>query len=296
MYQTGGLSVSLLLLLVSGPEARQEPENDIDRLMEEVLENRDINWDQFYNYFFTEREELELEGSLPGVPLHGFRHEHAWFIRDGYLVRSPLSADGVGVSAKDRAKAEKEWIEGLKENKPQDHGVDRRTFFGFDFEPGNYYYAGRQEFEGREVLVIEYYPSPDASTGGHEEGEVGAEESEERRAEMTIAAAPFVTMLVDPEERQLLRMTLGNASNMGFAGDLAPPRWLVQIETIEASMTMHQPYGDVWLVRDIEVDARVNTAGGDLGIRYRQTFYDYTDARTSATFRFPARRQDQEKR
>ena len=84
--------------------------------------------------------------------------------------------------------------------------------------------------------------------------------------------------------QEIVQMTL---DNVGF--DFLPGRWLVQIDTIETSMTMHQPYGDVWLTRDITAFAKVTTAYGNLAIRYSKTFYDYAVAETSATFRFPPR-------
>ena len=74
-----------MMMLVS-----QAPENDIDAFMAKVLARRDVNWDQYYEYFGKERTELIVEGSLPGVPLMGFRKEFLWFVRDGYMVRSPV--------------------------------------------------------------------------------------------------------------------------------------------------------------------------------------------------------------
>ena len=84
--------IGLLMLLAS-----QAPTGDIDAFMEKVLEQRDVNWDQYYNYFCKERTELVVEGALPGVPLSGFRREYLWFVRDGYVVRSPVYATGVGL-------------------------------------------------------------------------------------------------------------------------------------------------------------------------------------------------------
>ena len=55
-----------MMMLVS-----QAPENDIDAFMAKVLARRDVNWDQYYEYFGKERTELIVEGSLPGVPLMG---------------------------------------------------------------------------------------------------------------------------------------------------------------------------------------------------------------------------------
>jgi hypothetical protein len=215
----------------------------------------------------------------------GFHREHLYFVRDGYLIRSPVSVNGVAVSDEERHRAEEKWIQSLKEREKRSRGVDKDRFFSFKFEPGNYYYAGRRDFEGREVVVIEYYPEE----GFGDDDENDEEEEDEIEAKMNKVF--LVTMLVDPEEHQIVRMTL---DNVGF--DFLPARWLVQIGTIEASMTMHQPFGDVWLIRDITAYGKVNTANGDLAVRYKLEFYDYAIAETSATYRFPPRGVDPRKK
>ena len=37
--------------------------------------------------------------------------------------------------------------------------ISEAYFLDFKFESGNYYLAGKEKFEGRDVLVIEYYPT-----------------------------------------------------------------------------------------------------------------------------------------
>ncbi len=188
--------------------------------------------------------------------------------------------DGVKVSAKDRERAEKKWIERLKKRE-QERGPDRETFFGLEFEPGNYFYAGQQEFDGREVIAVEYYPEsgPWQDDDDDEDGD-----SEDDEIEAQISKVLLVTMLIDPKEHQIVRMTL---DNVGF--DFLPVKWLFQLDTVEASLTMHRPIEDIWLARDIKAYARVTLAGGDLDIRYESTFYDYVKAETRATVRFPPR-------
>ena len=162
------VQIGLLMLLVS-----QAPSSDIDAFMEKVLAQRGANWEQYYDYFCKERAELEIVGSLPGVPLSGFRREFLWFVRDGYMVRSPVSVDGVAISADVRAREEEKWIERL-EKKERERNPDREGFMGFKFEPGNYFYAGKKTFEGQELLAVEYYP---------EEGFVDDDEDDEERSE-----------------------------------------------------------------------------------------------------------------
>ncbi len=266
-------AITFISYLFLGLAPSQDRASDIDAFMEKVLERRDINWDDFYNYTCRERETLEVEGSLQAVPMQGFLREHMWFVRDGYLVRSPMSINGVKISREDRDRAERKWIERVKKREEKE-GVDRDRFFGFKFEPGNYYFAGRREFEGREVVAVEYYPETFFSDEEEEDPE--DEEIEEKLNKVFL-----ITMLVDPTEHQIVQMTI---DNVGF--DFLPGGWLVRIGTIEASMTMHQPFGDIWLPRDITAYGRVTTAAGDLAVRYRMAFQDYAIAETKARYRF----------
>lgn len=281
--------IILVTLLAATPAPGQDAPDDlddIDAFMEKVLKQREINWENYHNYSCKERTELAIEGSMPGAPIQGFRKQFRWFVRDGYFVRSPISVDGVRVSAKDRERAEKKWIDRLKKRK-QERGPDRETFFGLEFEPGNYFYAGRDEFEGREVLVVEYYPETGPWNDDDEDSD-----SEDDEIEAQISKVLLVTMLIDPKEHQIVNMTL---DNVGF--DFLPGKWLVQLDTVEASLAMHQPIEEIWLARDIKAYARVTFAGGDLAIRYRSTFYDYVKTETRATVRFPPRgatKRDQE--
>ena len=268
-------AITFISYLFLGLATPQDRALDIDTFMEKVLERRDINWDDFYNYTCRERETLEVEGSLKAVPMQGFLRENMWFVRDGYLVRSPLSINGVKISRKDRDRAERKWIERVKKREEKE-GVDRDRFFGFKFEPGNYYFAGRQEFEGREVVAVEYYPETFFSDEEDEE-----EDPEDKEIEKKLNKVFLITMLIDPAEHQIVQMTI---DNVGF--DFLPGGWLIRIGTIEASMTMHQPFGDIWLPRDIIAYGKVKTAAGDLAVRYRMAFQDYAIAETKARYRF----------
>jgi hypothetical protein len=272
-------SIVFALLATAAP---QDAAEDIDAFMKKVLENRSVNWETYHDYFGRERATLSIEGTLDET-LHGFEREYLWFVKDGYPVRSPVSVDGVPVPAERREREETEWIERLKERKPQD-GPDREQFFGFEFEPGRFFYAGRETFEGRGVVLIEYYPGNAPWTEDQEAGEKDEKDEREAEIEAKLGKVFFVTMLVDPAEHQIVRMTLENA---GF--DFLPARWLVHVDEIEVSLTMDQPIDDVWLTRDMEAYGKVTTAAGSLEVRYRSTFYDYGKTRTGVKFRFPPR-------
>jgi len=190
------------LALGAGPVgARQAkpaaPLNDLDAFMARVLERRNDNWKTLHDYILSERETFQILGP-GGIPLHGQRREFQWFIREDYLVRSPVKANGVTLGDEDRRKYEADWLKKEKEREQRarekaaakdkgaieaefvselstiDPGSDKEVvamvggeprfiseayFMKFPFEPGNYYLAGRETLDGRRVVKVEYYPS-----------------------------------------------------------------------------------------------------------------------------------------
>ena len=263
-----------------------QPVEDIDAFMNKVLERREVNWEQYYNYFGHERETLSIGGSLSGLPIQGFEKEYLWYVRDGYVVRSPVSVDGVPVPSEERNRAEEKWIERQKKRE-KERNPDRETFLGFRFEPGNYFYAGRETLEGRDVVVVEYYPEE----GPWNDEDDESESEEERDIEAKISKTLLVKMWIDPEEHQIVRMSLDNA---GF--DFLPARWLLQLDTVEATLTMAKPFESVWLTDSIEAYGKLTTAGGGIELRYKTHFYDYARAETSATYRFSPRSEGETKK
>jgi hypothetical protein len=270
--------VSLLLLAIF--LSAQAPSEDIDTFMKKVLERRQQNWDQLHDYFCKEKSTLVIEGSLAGDPLQGFEREYLWYVKDGYVVRSPIRADGVTVPPEDREREEQKWVERLKKRE-KERGPDRETFFGFKFEPGNYFYAGRREWNGREVVVVEYYPDKGPWNDSDEDAK---DDEEDREVEAKLSKVLLVTMFIDPGEHQIVQMKIDNA---GF--DFLPASWLLQVDTLEATLTMAKPVGDAWLTQEVFVHGKITTASGDIDVRYRSTFYDYAKAKTGATYRFPPR-------
>jgi hypothetical protein len=173
------------------------PLTDLDAFMARVLERRNENWKTLHDYILSERETFQILGPA-GIPLAGQRREFQWFIRDGYLVRSPVKANGAALGEADRQKYEADWLKKEQEREKRgkekaakkdkesveaelaeelrtvDLGSDKEVisvvgteprfiseayFMKFPFEPGNYYLAGRETMDGRPVVKIEYYPS-----------------------------------------------------------------------------------------------------------------------------------------
>src|SRR5438105_5907734 len=105
--------ITLLLCLAAGlmstAAIAPPPESDLDALMREVLLHRDDNWKKLQQYILDEREQVELRGQNH-QPIWGERHEYAWYIRDGFFVRSPVRFNGAEVGEADRRKYETEFL------------------------------------------------------------------------------------------------------------------------------------------------------------------------------------------
>lgn len=106
--------------------AGQAADSDLDRFMARVLERRDEAWRRLHDYILSERESFRLLG--PGdVPLHGMRREYTWYVREGFLVRSPTRFDGVTLGEEDRRAYEEKW---LREEKERDRRSRERQAKG----------------------------------------------------------------------------------------------------------------------------------------------------------------------
>jgi len=193
---------ALIALAMTRAGAGQAPASskltDLDTFMARVLERRDETWRKLHDYVLDETEQIRIVG--PGaVPLHGLKREFTWYVREGFLIRSPVKYDGVELGEADRRAYEQRWLE--QEKQREDRAAKRRAesaadtaktggdptapepaaedpslkefvdqrgeprfiseayFLRFKFEPGNYYVAGRETLEGRPVVKIEYYPT-----------------------------------------------------------------------------------------------------------------------------------------
>ena len=309
---------SAVLLVAGGSRAAQ---SDLDQFMERVLVRRDENWKRLQQYILDEREQLELRGPL-STPIWGQQREYTWYIRDGFFVRSPRTADGVTVSEEERRKYEDEFLRRAKarERPPEDgksvvvkpvepsagepprvegaagaeppgrdmsaflnqtrrpQFIDTAYFLRFKFETGKYALVGRETFANREVLRIEYYPTQLFS--GNRRGGDQADRSRRDRQAMTsklFNKVALVTLWVEPATHQIIRYTFDNLHL-----DFLPAAWFVRLDEIRATMTMSQPFKDLWLPRDIEMNFGATTASGSFTVRYRIDYHDYGEAATGA--------------
>jgi hypothetical protein len=99
------LPVAAVLALPASPSAQ----SDLDQLMAGVLTRRDDNWKKLQQYTLTEENTFHLVGPME-TPLFGSRRTYVWLPRQGFFVRSPISADGVTIGEAERRKEEDGWL------------------------------------------------------------------------------------------------------------------------------------------------------------------------------------------
>ncbi|HUF48994.1 MAG TPA: hypothetical protein VMM93_14345 [Vicinamibacterales bacterium] len=303
-----------LLVALSGTAPRAA-QSDLDQFMRTVLARRDENWKKLQQYILDEREVVEVRG--PGrVPIWGEARDYSWFIREGFFVRSPVKANGVNVSEQERRRYEDEFLtrarardirereraEGRVSDDPvrvpdgplpgtaedvlsqvrRPQFMDAAYFLKFTFEEGKYAFVGRESFEGRDVLRIEYYPSrlfdheQESEARRRERNERNRSEDREAAFERMFNKVSLVTLWIEPASHQIVKYTFDNVHL-----DFLPAAWLVRITDLNAVMTMSQPFSEVWLPRDIEFRAGMMFAVGPIDIRYRLDYRDYREALTS---------------
>ncbi len=302
-------AVALALWCAPPIAATQDRGTDLDRFMAAVLAQRDANWTKLQQYVLDERETADFLG--PGkTRLFGLDREYTWFIQDGIFVRSPVRVDGVTLSDKDRRVAEAEWI---SSHRPHDapatspsagstsrssqagsgdleqvlkltrepQFVSAAYFLRFKFEPGRYAFVGREQYEGRTVLRIEYYPTR-LYSGDHDGRDDGVtkENAGERRIEQQMNKVALVTLWIEPDAHQIAQYRF---DNVGLT--FLPGRSLVRLESFGATMRMGQPFPGVWLPRDIVASGSFTLANGTYDATYAVSYHDYREASVAARLR-----------
>jgi hypothetical protein len=318
----------LLLLLPVVSASAQTRETDLDALMARALKHRADAWKTMEQYILNEREQFELRGPL-GVPLFGDRRDFTWFVRDGYFVRSPLEFNGVKIGDDRRRAYEERWLAREKarekrnaERKAKDDAsapveppanvdafikqtseprfVSAAYFLNFKFEPGNYYFAGRETFGGRPVVKVEYFPerlfTDDEDAAKRAQRQKEKDERNRQRAakgqkpereisiEFKMNKVARITLWVDEERAMILKYVF---ENVDF--DFLPAAWLVRIEDVRAEMEMGQPFPGIWMPKDMGMRFGVTFANGTYDMRYRLSFYDYRLGDVKSRIRFDGR-------
>ncbi len=286
---------TFIALSVAGVGSAAPQGDDIDAFMEKVLERRVTNWEDLYRYTVRDREVIDITGP-GGEKIESQVGEYTWYVRDGYMVRSPDTLNGAKVGDKEREKAEQKFLERARERDEErereaemaaelgedaesgeDASAEREYFLGFPFEAGNYLLVGFEELEGREVARVEYYPE-----------ELFEDDGEEDDAEMmrSFQKTSRVTLWILVEEYQIVKVAW-DSLNFNFL----PYRWLVQVDDVQAELVMHKPFpdDDVWLPKEILLKGGFTVATGSYSLSYTLEYFDYkeTDIAAKVRFRFP---------
>jgi hypothetical protein len=263
--------------------------SDLDAFMSRVLASRDENWKKLQQYILEEQETLQVLGP-GGLPIYGFRREYAWFVRQGFFIRSPLKADGVTIGEAERRRAEDQWMEREKRRdlrRTEREGAQpaattedilRQTvepgfvsaayFLRFRFDPGHYALAGRERLDGRDVLRIEYYPTKLFNEGRTRPNRQVRDRDDQVEEKMNKAS--LVTLWVEPSAHQILQYDFDNIDM-----DFLPGRSLVRVDGLKATMRMGQPFEGVWLPRSIGMQFDLTMALGAVKARYDVEYRDY---------------------
>ena len=332
-------SILFAILVQAAPPAA----TDLDRFMATALQRRDVDRQTLSDYVLDEVESFEVLG--PGrVPYARMKREYTWYVRDGIHVRSPLKYDGVPIPEADRRAYEDRWIKSeqgrrefrtKRDAKRAEEGkgpalsapsineprfVSESYFMDFKFEPGNYYLAGKETLDGKDVLKIDYLPTKlfddnkseaaaedrDAaakdtkdpkntkdSKNAKEKPKTAKEQEKERRQKekekqfedeisRKMDKTSQVTLWVDPASHQIVKYTFDNVWM-----DFLPAGWLMKIDDLKAQMQMGQPFPNVWLPRNINIHAGVTFALGSMELQYRREFSNYRKADVSSKIRVP---------
>jgi hypothetical protein len=305
-----------LAAAASAPVLSHSPieQSDLDAFMKKVVAKRDDNWKKFQQYVLDEREQVEFRG--PGkIPLWGDRRDYTWYVRDGYFVRSPVKANGVTVSEDERRSYEKRFLQReqsrekralarereaaeKKGEKPivvpiDDAALLRQSrepefissayFLKFKFEEGNYAFAGKETVDDRELYKVEYYPkmlfSKEQNSRAHrrEMGQKLKDDNYDAQLEQMLNKVSMVTMWIEPATFQIVKYNFENVNL-----DFLPAAWLARLTDVRATMTMHQPFPDVWLPKDVDFYFAAMLAVGEMDARYRLNYTNYKLATATA--------------
>jgi hypothetical protein len=313
------LTVGVISLLFVSPAASQ---SDLDALMEKVLARRDDNWRKLQQYVLEEHYQIDVRAASNSriwgerreylwYPRDGF------FIRsplrvngvtvsegdrrraeDGYLhwvrtrdqadpkskeARSSVSigADGVrftpGASTAPADDAPADPAAFIRQRR-QPEFIEAAYMLRLSFDGGRYAFVGRERLENLDVLRIEYYPKRLFKGDDNSDPKTPLRERQEDELMTQILnKAALVTLWVDPRANQIVKYTFDNVTL-----DFFPAAWLVRPTTFRTSMTMTQAFKDVWLPRDVEIQAGALFATGPIDVRYRIEYRDYREAITDA--------------
>jgi hypothetical protein len=177
-------------------------------------------------------------------------------------------------------------VDGLIRQTRQPQFVSSSYFLRFKFDEGRYALAGREKFEGRDVLKVEYYPTKlydgeNRRRRGNDDRNPRQRQQENDLRQLMNKVA-LVTLWIEPATHQIVKYTF---DNVDF--EFLPGAWLVKVDTVKASMTMSQPFPEVWLPRDIDLQVALTIAIGQFNFRQNVSYRDYREANVASKVIIP---------
>jgi hypothetical protein len=156
--------------------------------------------------------------------------------------------------------------------------ISSAYFLRFKFDAGTYALVGRERLDDHDVLRIEYYPTKLFSGGPQNRGRNGGnrnpgDDATDELVRQLMNKVALITLWVEPASHQIVKYTYDNV-----ALDFLPAQWLVHVDTVRASMTMGQPFPDVWLPRRLDLNAALTLAIGTVDFRASLDYQDYRQA------------------
>jgi hypothetical protein len=300
-------ALGVVSALSLAPVAQQPAPTDLDRLMERALAHRDQNWKKLNQYVLDEREQINVRAPNDTV-LFGDEREYTWYIRDGIFLRSPVRANGVSVPESDRRKYEQQWLErekrreraaargaqraeadaqdtsvagdigGLLQQSREPRFISAGYFLEFKFEPGNYFLAGRETIDGRELLRVEHFPAKLFGDDNDRRRRSQQPTARDREMQAKMNKTALVTLWVEPATAEIRKYTFDNLG-LGFL----PLSWLVRVSEMRANVNMIEPFEGILLPGTVDIRVAVSLANGTYHLRYDLEYYGYKQARVRST-------------
>jgi len=204
----------------------------------------------------------------------------------------------------DRSPADAKEMGGMILQTRQPEFMDSAYFLRFKFEQGKYALVGRETLDGVEMLKVEYYPArlfsheqdkqqqrqqqqqqpqppspPQPPPPGTKVKPVQSDREQQASAqiEKMMNKVSLITLWIEPKAYQIVKYTFDNV-NMDFL----PAAWLVRMDDLKASMTMSQPFKDVWLPKNVDMYFSAMFAVGLVDVHFKLDYHDYREASTSS--------------
>lgn len=316
------LALVLVCGMVPAAASAPWAQSDLDAFMQKVMLRRDDNWKKFQQYVLDEREQVEFRGpgKLPlwgDRRDYTWYLRDGFFVRSPVRANGVAVSDeerrkyeaeflrrqqerdkrrvaltvGTTTDVKELPPPERSAAvdpdagdaQSLIRQSREPQFISSAYFLKFKFEEGKYALVGRETIDGRELLKIEYFPamlfSKEQNSRQHrrEIGQNLKEDNQDAALERMLNKVSLVTLWIEPSSYQIVKYNFANV-NMDFL----PAAWLARLTDLRATMTMHQPFPDVWLPKNVDFYFSAMLAIGEMDARYQLNYMNYKLATATA--------------